>query len=167
MQKHRFAYRLFAFSMAFWMSFLSFGVVVDMHFCGGELKSLNFFGEAEKCDMAQGDHVGCPHHASSNEKELAHSCCHKKKQASEIKKSSRDKKGCCHNESFRFELDEDFTFDDAFELDWTSHDLKICAEPIVLLSEQYVYTAESISMEPPSPPLIKKDILVDVQCFRI
>ena len=59
-------YRLIALMMAFLMFFTSAGFTMDMHYCGGELKSVSFFGKAKTChDMAGENETpkkDCPHH---------------------------------------------------------------------------------------------------------
>ncbi len=181
-------YRVFAFMMAFWMSFMSFGVAVDMHFCGDELKSTSFFGEAEKCDMHKGDNSTCTKHTKFEErvccrkkKPLKRTCCHKSKSENSAKmtchqseakegsgEASISHKGCCHNEQFKFELDEDFVKDDAFFLQITDYTAIVDCLPVLL---SYIIfneeTSENIPEVIPPPPLPEIDLLATVQCYRI
>lgn len=168
---------------------MSFGVVVDMHFCGDELKSTNFFGEAEKCDMHKGDKSTCTKHTKSEKRACCHkskpakkrTCCHKSKTSDsaemachkpEVKENSGEAsfngKGCCHNEQFKFELDEDFVKDDAFFLQIT--DYTAFAECLPVLLTYCVFneeTSEDIPEVIPPPPLPEIDLLATVQCYRI
>ncbi len=68
---------------------------MDMHYCGGELKSVSFFGKAKTCHDMAGDNEtsmkDCPHH---------------KKMASEKKGCSEDK-DCCSNKTVQLQSDQD------------------------------------------------------------
>ena len=49
----KFSYRALAMFMAFLMFSSSIGFSMDIHYCGDELKSFSFFGDAEACEMMQ------------------------------------------------------------------------------------------------------------------
>lgn len=55
-------YRLFALIMALLMLSTSVGLAVDMHFCGGKLVSISFFGEADNCMKPSTGETGCRTH---------------------------------------------------------------------------------------------------------
>lgn len=87
------SYRIFALSMAVIMFAASVNLAVDMHFCQGKLKSVNFFGKAKTChDMVAAQMPSCPHHQKMLEKSA--DC-------------SEEKKGCCNNRSVHIQSDTD------------------------------------------------------------
>lgn len=92
--KSNITYRFFALVMAFLMFFTSVGFSVDMHYCQGKLKTMNFFGKAKSChDMGAGM-KDCPLHG-------------KMKVANEPNGSTLSKKDCCSNKTFHFQADQD------------------------------------------------------------
>jgi hypothetical protein len=83
-----------AMFMAFLMFSSSIGLSMDIHFCGDELKSFSFLGEAEPCDMMK----------VKQEVKSTHSCCESVNQVVEICHNEETLKGqCCHNESLLIE----------------------------------------------------------------
>ena len=62
----RSTYRFVALMMAFLMFFSSVGFAMDMHYCGGKIKSISFFGKAKNCHEMVGESdtpiKNCPHH---------------------------------------------------------------------------------------------------------
>jgi len=93
--------------MALFLAFLMFststGYAMDVHYCGDEIKSIGFFGEAEACDMHK-----------ETTPEPSHACCHASAKKEEIKTchksgtSQLEKGECCHNETICIGVDGDF-----------------------------------------------------------
>ncbi len=75
-------YRFFAISMAVLMFITSVGFVLDMHYCQGQLKSVNFIGKAQNCHEMAASMKACPHHQQLTEQTNA---------------CSMEQKGCCEN----------------------------------------------------------------------
>ena len=84
-------YRLSALCLALLMFLTSLVGVVDIHYCGGHVKSFNFFGKAKACyEMASVKH--CPNHPPQKTATTSH---------------DSDNKNCCSNKSFLFQADQD------------------------------------------------------------
>ena len=93
----RVTHRIFALTMAFLVMVSSSGIAMDVHYCMGQLKNINLFGEAENC------------HDSKVSEKLTH-CEKVKKQCHNANKTSVDKqseKGCCNNQLIEFQNDAD------------------------------------------------------------
>jgi len=132
---------LMAFLLTILVLFSSSFVLIDQHYCCGKIENFSLFGKAEKCDMAT------PH-------------CEVEGQILSVSAES-----CCLNVA-------DFKAVSIFK---NSAPIKIdFQQPLFYLSNnifninQYVSLANNLShFKNYSPPLITKDILVFVQCFRI
>jgi hypothetical protein len=89
------AYRFIACLMAFLLLVSTSGLTMDMHFCEGHIKRINFIGKAQSCqELAQ----------------KMKSCCASKNSSKKIKSSCLSKnhdKGCCNNNSIEFNLETD------------------------------------------------------------
>ena len=72
------AYRLFALTMAVLMLSTSVGLAVDMHFCGGKMVSISFFGKADTCVKPGTGKTDCRTHY---EADLPHNQLHISKKA--------------------------------------------------------------------------------------
>lgn len=84
-------YQTTAIFLALLMFLTSIVGVVDIHYCSGHVKSLNFFGKAKACyEMVSTKQ--CPNHP---------------KQAPLASTHDTDKKNCCSNKSFVFQADQD------------------------------------------------------------
>ena len=98
MNKLNNTYRILSIFMAFLVLMTSVGISVDMHYCGGELKTVNFFGKAKSChNEAAG--IICPHHAKQHLADAKHT-------------NSVTKKSCCENKLQHFQADQDRGFAD-------------------------------------------------------
>jgi len=64
----KFTYRSLSLLMAFLVFTSSISFAIDIHYCGGQVKSINLFGEAEKCHEMEQESKA----ASNNE------CCKKR-----------------------------------------------------------------------------------------
>jgi len=86
-------HRCVAFLMAILLFCTSVGAAVDMHFCGGELKSFSLFGEAKSCQELAEVEQGCETSALQAD---SHTGC------------SFDRKGCCEDRFAYLSADQDF-----------------------------------------------------------
>lgn len=84
MQNNRLTYRFLSGFLALLIFFTSVGFSVDLHYCMGELKTVNFVGKAKSCHDSAAKIV-CPHH----------------------QKVAATKKGCCKNKTQMFQIDQD------------------------------------------------------------
>ena len=91
MNQPKFIYRTTALLMAFLMFFTSVGFSIDMHFCRGQLKSVNLLGKAKSCHVVGAAMKNCPHH----------------QQAQTAVNKTIKKKDCCENQLKYFHLDQD------------------------------------------------------------
>lgn len=96
-------YRLFALSMAILMLCTSAGLAVDMHFCGGKLVSISFFGEADTCIKPGTGQAGCRAHY---EADLAY------------KQLQISKKACCEDRFFQIQTEQNQKTE---QLNWEIH----------------------------------------------
>lgn len=80
--------------MALLMLITSVGLAVDMHYCGGKLKTTSFFGKARVCHQVKraktSNSEECPIHFQSREQGCA-----------------VDKANCCQNKLLYLQLDQD------------------------------------------------------------
>ena len=87
----RHTYRLFALIMALLMLSTSVGLAVDLHFCGGKMVSISFFGEADNCMKPSTGEAGCRTHY---EVELPHH------------QLQISKKACCEDRFFQIKAEQ-------------------------------------------------------------
>ena len=85
-------YRIFAFIMAILILVSSSGLTMDMHFCEGKLKRINFLGKAKTCAEVS---------------LLAKTCCNRLIKPS-CHKAGKDHKGCCQNQGILLDMEFDF-----------------------------------------------------------
>lgn len=88
-------YRITALTLALLMFTTSVGLAVDMHYCGGQLKTISLFGKARTCypvKKVKASRSDCPmHHQLKNNEQ---GCM-------------VDKPDCCQNKSLHIQLDQD------------------------------------------------------------
>lgn len=148
-------YRYFALIMAFLMLFSSTSFAIDMHYCGGELKSINLFRKAKTCHELSGDSEkpmkDCPHH----------------KKMMVDKKACPEDKGCCSNKTVQLESDQDHKVQANDIL--ISKQLKqfVIAYVAVFIETDYRLEREVANFAYYRPPLIQKDIPVLNQAFLL
>ena len=152
----KFSYRALALFLAFLMFSSSIGFSMDIHYCGGELESFSFFGDAEPCEMMQ----------PKQEKKSDHSCCEApKKEIKSCNNRETVKGNCCHNESISM------SNGGAFEVDDISIEQfqQALTAVIILLPNFNLFsvTIERVNYAHYNPPPIIKDISVLLQVFRI
>ncbi|GAA0874897.1 hypothetical protein GCM10009118_13050 [Wandonia haliotis] len=153
--KVSFRHRISAVFLAILMLSSSIGVSMDVHFCGGELKSFNFFGEADACEMQE------------PKKDYNRSCCDSEqiKENQQCEHSSELQNNCCHNETFSIDVS------DSFEVDYFT--LNLSQSPVYIpLNCHFQLTFSEIKSELNyfhyyHPPPIDQDIQVLYQVFRI
>ena len=78
-------YRYATFIFAFWLLLISSGIIIDFHYCQGEIKSIAFYNEAESCHDSEN---GCTLHQKSSSDSDSHCKKHD---------SDTDEDNCCHN----------------------------------------------------------------------
>jgi len=107
-------YQFSSLCLALLMFLTSIVGVVDIHYCGGHIKSFNFFGKAKACyEMATVKH--CPNHPPQKAVATTH---------------NTDKKNCCSNQSFLFQADQDQVSQSA------SFVISLPTQQVITLSEQ-------------------------------
>jgi hypothetical protein len=131
--------KIMAFLMTILLLFSSSLVIIDEHYCQGKLSSFSIFGKADGCDMQ---------------------FCNLENQNSSISKSS-----CCTNVSeikqgaiFEKKFDTNFNFQPSYFIsNRSSNTFKIFNN----------YIKKNSYFKNYSPPIIFKDLLIFIQCFRI
>ena len=141
--------------MAFLVFTSSISFAIDIHYCGGQVKSINLFGEAEKCHEMQQESK-----TTSN-----HECCKKKNEERSHCIIKSEKKDCCHNEQFVFEQDDDLKLADKSTVNLEE------ISPVlvyVLVSQLFFdFDTKASFYSYYDPPVLSQDILVQQQVFRI
>ena len=128
---------------------------MDMHYCGGELKSISFFGKAKNC------------HEIAKEDEAAMKDCPHQKKMMTGKKDCSEAKNCCSNKTVRLQSDQDHQLQTAdFAV---SKQLKqfVVAYVAVFFADDFVLECEAANFAHYKPPLIPKDIPVLHQTFLL
>ena len=146
-------YRLWALSMAFMLLFSTMSWSIDVHYCRGELKTVNVFGKAKSC------HEKAKQVKSIHCKKML-TACHKSMD------SGISEKDCCNNEKVTFEtLDQLFVNAIAESLD----QLEL---GFVIAFVNHFIQAKSVEVAPVEylnykPPLPEKDIQILFSSFLI
>lgn len=159
--KTRFGHRISAALLAVLMLSSSFGLSMDVHFCGGEIKSFSFFGQAEKCEMSE---------AKIEKKSSKHACCQSQESTKiqETKKcnhSSEVKGNCCHNETFSIDVSDSYE-GDQFTLN-LNHSLVFTSHSF---NTQFTFSDFKSALDYfhyYHPPPLDQDVQVLFQVFRI
>ena len=142
-------YRFIALFLAVLMFITSVGFTVDMHYCGGQLKSFSFIGKAKSCHEQAV--VQCPHH---------------KKMMAQNPNKTVDTRNCCNNKTLHFQADQDKEIQ--------NYNLKVI-QPLQHFVTTFVtvfFNDRIIEKETPvfahyKPPLISRDISVLIQSFLL
>lgn len=145
--------RIFALTMAFLMFISSAGIAIDMHYCGGELKSVSVFGKAKNCHELE-DKVpvkACPHHKNMN---LEKSGC-------------KEDKDCCSNKTEYYQSDQDLFLQAPIPFQVKEFHQFIVAYTSVFLMPQNRINREILPFDHYRPPLILKDISILIQSFLL
>ncbi len=140
--------------MALLIFFSSAGFTLDMHYCNGQLKNINFFGKAKSCHEIGQGMKNCPHHkkmmAAKNQEE-----------------DSINKKGCCSNKTVHFQSNQNqqYQADNALVLSTQLQDFVIAFvetfyKPAVSKTESPTYTLYK-------SPIIPRDTYVLFETFLI
>lgn len=145
------------------MLFSSIGFSMDMHFCGGEIENVGFFGKADECDMMK-------EMKPEEVKENTHECCGgKEKKVSHCEKKYSDsslKKGnCCHNESFMLQSVDDTSTINTLELT----NVELTFVTVYIMNTFFVFEVEREVQNYTyyKPPLIDYDVIIQHQVFLI
>ena len=136
-----------AFAIVVFLLSGSVGFNVDFHYCGGELKSYDFFGKAESCHKKDG--VFCPVHQKM------------------MIMGNADKFDCCENESVYFKSDQNLQVQ--FPVAAIDLQFEKPLMPFVLPISFFQKTRLGKNYHPPPdpdpPPRQRKDVLVWNQSF--
>lgn len=148
------AYRTIALIMTFLMFISSAGISMDMHFCGGALKSVSFFGKAKTCHEL----------AKSSPVPMMENCPHHKKLMAE-KMACKEDRNCCSNKTVFLEPYQDQNIQIAeFVIPGQVKQFLIAWSAIFLLDDVLV-EQDVVPYARYKPPLIRKDIPVLNQSF--
>ncbi len=140
-------YRFISLTMAFLIFFSSSGISMDAHFCQGNLKRVNLFGNAKSCSEVS-----------------QVSTCHGNATAN-ICSADDTHDGCCNNKSFEFDLD----FDSVEMFVQNISDTKVeLAKAIVFGDFGYTLAYSKFNNYTNYfPPPLQQDILVLFQVFHL
>ncbi len=151
MTKNSKIYRSTALCLALLMFMTSMVGLVDVHYCGGHVKSVNFFGKAKAC-YEMGNIKQCANHPQPTTVTSA---------------QDTHKKNCCSNQSFLFQADQDQVSQSAsFVIGLPLQQLITSYVYIFLFSEQIIKTNPS-SFLLYETPLFSRDFSVLFQSFLI
>ncbi|MEX2484983.1 MAG: hypothetical protein WED10_10500 [Brumimicrobium sp.] len=147
-------YRSLSLLMAFLVFTSSISFAIDIHYCGGHVKSINFFGEAETCHKIEQESTSS----------TSHECCKKKNDERSHCEMENDK-NCCHNEQIVFEQDNDLKLSDNSTVNLE----EISPVLVYLFVSQHLFDFKT---KPTfysyyDPPLLSQNKLVQQQVFRI
>ncbi len=155
-------YRFIALTLAFLIFVTSGSFAIDVHYCGGQIKSFNLFGKAALCseDMQE---------ISSPEKEDCDHHCHMTTESDHTCSSSEEEENdCCQNKTFYFQSDQDQQLCVPANISLVPTDLVpqfIMAYAAVFFGCDFSSQRDEFSLIQYSPPLIYRDIPVLVQSF--
>lgn len=136
-----------ALSMALLLFATSAGLAMDLHYCGGEYQNFGLYSIAKSC------------HDKAVEKK---SCHHSKSDKKVEKEASKD---CCSNESYFFQLDEDFTTSAKIDKeDKRPIQLAPLSDVNYCLSKEIYDVSDYKNYK---PPLIVTEAIIDFQSFLI
>lgn len=143
MKKILITYRIVAITMAILIGMTSIGITINMHFCGGALRSVSLI-------------------------ESSGSCCSKSTKAcGNFEKSvdTQDKK-CCENQSIEVQSDDDLVVDQIQVL--SKVDNQDVLVPMTNTSDDSITVGYAAAdFEHYRPPLIPKDISVLFETFLL
>ncbi len=141
--------------MAFLVFTSSISFAIDIHFCGGQVQSVNFFGEAKTCSMKE----------QSTENASKHKCSERKNDQASHSKMKSEKKDCCHNEKFVFEQDNDLKLSDKSTVN--IENINPVLVYILVSQHLFEFDTKRTFYTYYDPPVLPQDILVRQQVFRI
>ncbi len=146
--------KVFCLLMALLMFFTSVGIILDLHYCQGELKTFNVFGKARTCHEVGQGMKNCPHH--------------KQMMASGPSNGTTiSKKGCCSGKTLHLQSSQD-------KLSQTGNTVVISTQlqhfVVAFLSSFFKSTItekNSPQYVHYKPPLIPKDICVLLETYLL
>lgn len=146
--------------MTFLMLFSSVGFSMDVHFCGGKIENIGFFGKAEECIMMKEAKAEKEKHACCGSKEKVISHCSKNDLESEVIKGK-----CCHNENFVLQSVDDTNTSNALVLE----EVDLIFVSIFILNSIYLFDneLEVNNYFNYKPPPIDYDVTILHQVFII
>jgi hypothetical protein len=143
-------YRPGAILLALLMFTTSVGIPMDMHFCGGQLKSVAFFGKAKRCYELAVPTKGCQRHQAQAQAQPGPTLARKK---------------CCEDKTAFLELDQNQEISPAAQLSVSQQLLLTAYLTVNLLSP--TTASNEVPFHHYKPPLPPRDIPVWVQSFRL
>lgn len=133
-------------SLAILLLFSSSGIVYSKHYCGGELKSVAFFGQAEPCH-ADKEAKSCPFHPTSD-------------------KEQPEKNDCCDDESEIIKLDEEIEIPQ-FDLELPEHQQLVAVLLVTADLLSFSSDKKTLHYLNYKPPLIVRNLPVSLQTFLL
>jgi len=144
--------------LTFLMLFSSIGFSMDVHFCGGKIETIGFYGKADECDMMK----------KAEMQKQSHACCpstKKVKSHCQKKSDSISKEDCCQNETFLLQSTDDGQTSNTLDLATT--DLTFVS--LFVFNQLFNFDSETEinNFNHYSPPLIPQDVTILHQVFLI
>lgn len=153
MKKNKPIYRFIALSLAVLIFTTSVGFTVDLHYCGGQLKSISLLGKAKSCHENTTHKVmpPCPHHQKLMEQNGS---------------TALDTKHCCENKTVHVQSDQDQN------IQQVKAAVEVLSPSFVLAYVLTFHTLSTSEVDTPTfaqykPPLISRDIPVLTQSFLL
>lgn len=140
-------YQLAAYSLAFLICITSLGLSLDVHYCGGDIKSFNLFGKAKSCLELAGleKETVCVAKASS-------SIC-----------PIFQKNSCCHNKATYLKANAV----QASNYFSTLLDSEINFLPAIFMNDQIEFAVQVTRFAQYKPPLLSRDLSVLFDTFLL
>ncbi len=155
MIKQNRTYRIIALGLACLLFFSTSGLSLDMHFCQGKIKRINLLGKAKTCAEIKNTKQTCKHHKPKEKKDT---------QAVQTCSSNSDHKGCCENQSFKIDLDTEFSQSQVNATPDVRLDFLVA---FTLVFIQPAYNFLFVQKQIYRPPLPKHSLVVLFQQFLI
>lgn len=153
MKKISFTYRLSALFLAILMLFSTVGFSLDIHYCGGKVKSFSFYGKAETCKMMSKTSTVSCHNAS------------KKTCSQNESNNGFSKKSCCDQKTFTLQNLDDSKVINGIE--WTTADLQLITVYVLANFNLFQTEVSKTIYSVYSPPILNHDVAILHQVFLI
>ena len=133
---------------------------MDVHFCGGEVESVGFYGKADECEMMKEAKISKSQHACCSAKTEKKSHCQKKSSNNAVKKGN-----CCVNETFILQTTDDGQTTSAFNI----ANIDITFVTLYVFNEFFSFENETQvnDFNYYSPPKLYYDAIIQHQVFLI
>ena len=143
-------YRIIAHTMIFVMVCSSLSFSLDLHYCQGSLKSIDFFGKAKNChEMAK-----------------VSTACHHKKTSGQLDGCSEGDTDCCTGKTLYVQSDQDqqIQSSDIVANGQLQNSVVVC---VFALLEPNGLVGNFVADTRYKPPLIQRDIPIFIQSFLL